>query len=273
MKTTKARTATLVVCVALLALLLGSLGAGLVAPLSSALQRLPALQSPPKTTETVEIETGEILVNTSFRGDYSFPVFPSNSSVLVGPVREVVFPVPDANVTIQRNALGSVPLLLETNSSGEAGSQLVVGNYTLTVSTPYAKSSAQVRIYQGLTTEADVLLSRLVDQAVFGDLSDEDSSGSVAPWQSVVLAVNASLATTSTADFLDIYYGTASTGLDQVHEAEVPVTMIASQVSGSGQSSLLWLTVRPSSFLSVQGVLDFALVDYISTTRIFVHGQ
>ena len=274
MKTTKARTATLVICVALLALLLGSLSTGLVSPLSSALQGLPSLHPSTKAQQTVTIEIGRILVNTSFLASISLSVFPLNSSLgEVAPARTVVIPIPNATVKVQRNALGSFPLQLETNSSGEAGSQLVAGNYTLTVSTPSFSTSAQVRIYQSLTTEADVLVSRLVNQAIFSDLSDEDSSGSVAPWQSINMAVLASSAPTETsAGFLDLYYGTASTGFVLNKVTEVPVTVTASQVSGSGASTLLWLTLHPESFLPVQSLVGLTLVTYSATTRIFVHG-
>jgi hypothetical protein len=274
LKTTKARTATLVICVALLALLLGSLSTGLVAPLSSALHGLPSLHPSTKAQQTVTIEIGRILVNTSLLASTSLLLFPSNSSLEEGaPARTVVIPIPNATVKIQRDALGSFPLQFETNSSGEVGSELVAGNYTLTISTPSFSTSAQVRVYQSLTTEADVLVSRLADQAIFSDLSDEDSSGSVAPWQSINLAVLASSAPTETsAGFLDLYYGTASTGIVLSQITEVPVTVTASQVSGSGDSSLVWFTLRPESFLPVQGLVDLTLVTYSATTRTFVHG-
>ena len=54
---------------------------------------------------------------------------------------------------------------------------------------------------------------------------------------------------------------------------DVPVTIIASQVRGSGSSSLLWLTMRPGTFLSLQGAAGFTIATYVATTRVVYYGN
>jgi hypothetical protein len=53
---------------------------------------------------------------------------------------------------------------------------------------------------------------------------------------------------------------------------QVPVTIVSSQVSGSGSSSLIWLTVHPGTFVPLQGATTLAVVTYTAITRITFHG-
>ena len=264
LKRTNARTAALIVCLGVLALLLGSVNAGLSAPLTQLEQGFPQIPSLAKASHTEAIETGAILVRASLY-DGALPVAP------VTPVT----PVANATVKILLEAQGVLPLLLETNSSGEAQAQIEVGNYTLTVSSPYFSALADVRVYPNVTTEADVSVTMMSDQVVFSDLSDGDSSGYVAPWQSITLAVDASQGMpNSSAYFLDLSHpqGVEAALGGPYRPVQVPVTIASSQVSGSGSSGLIWLTVHPGTFVPLQGATALALVTYTATTRITFHG-
>jgi hypothetical protein len=259
LKRTNARTAALIVCLGVLALLLGSVNAGLSAPLYQLEQGLPRIASLVVSTHTETIETGAILVNASlYEGALG------------------VSPVANATVKIVLDAQGFLPLLLETNSSGEAQAQIDIGNYTLTVSSQFFSSTSQVRVYENATTEADVAVRMISNQVLFADLSDVDSSGYVAPWQSIVVAVNASSRIANSSVFL-LYLSPPQgeallAGPDR--SGQVPVTVVASQVRGSGSSGLLWLTMHPGTFLPLQGGLTaFAVVTYTASTGITFHGR
>ena len=259
MKRANARTAALILCLGILALLLGSVNAGLSAPLFEIEQGLPHLPSLTGPPHKVSIETGAILVSASLY----------QSGLPVSPVA-------NATVKILLDEQGSLPLLLETNSSGEAQAQIEAGNYTLTVSTSFFGTLADVRVYPNVTTDADVAFSMVSDQALFSDLPDGDSSGYVAPWESIVLAVDASPGIpNSSAYFLDLYPSQQNPGVVQGHPylpVPYPVTIVASQVRGSGASGLLWLTLRPETFVPLQNATILSVVTYTATTRITLHG-
>ena len=254
MKKTGARAAALIACLALLAILLGSLSSEWAAPISQVVD-LPTVAPPATITRTQTIETGTILVR----------------ALLVTAGFHIALPISNASVKIQSDALGAVPIALETNSSGQAEWQGVAGNYTLTVSDPGFSSTAGVQVHGDLTTHADLTVNEFSDKAIFSDLSDEDSSGLVAPWQTVVLAVNATSAiTNSSAPFLGLFYEqfNPETPVVTGEEQLVPATIVSSQVSGTGDSSLLWLTMHPGSSITIQGIRSLALVTYSAVMRI-----
>jgi uncharacterized membrane protein len=178
-------------------------------------------------------------------------------------------------------------LELKTNSSGEAQASVAPGTYVVTVSGPLFSNTTRLEVYSNETTEADVIVSELSDQAAFADLSDQDSSGSVAPWQSIVVAVVASSAITNHSSyFLDLSYGpesvtgpltslsSPSSSLTSLgRQAQVPVTVVSSQTSTDLGESLLWLTVRPQTFLLLQGMQSLDLATYSATMRVISYGR
>ncbi len=122
-------------------------------------------------------------------------------------------PIQNATVVLLRQATGSLPLELGTNSSGEAVANLIAGNYSLTVHAPFFRTTVNVQVRENETTLVDLAVSKLSDQVVFSDLSDADSAGSVAPWQSITLAVTTSpRISNASSDFLDVFYGQAQSG-------------------------------------------------------------
>lgn len=259
--TKKARVATLVICLVLLASLLGALNTSLSAPFSQVAHKLPLPTSAETTTSTSGANRGKIVVNASLGID-GFPAVP----------------IPNATVVLLRDATGSLPLELGTNSSGEAESKLIAGDYTMTVHGSFFSTTLDVQVRENETTLADVAISKLSDQVVFSDLSDEDTADSVAPWQSITLAVTAASAiSNASSDFLDVVYSqtqnsNVSLGPSALHEDLFSVTMESSQVRGSGTSSLLWLTLLPVTFVPLQGMTSLTLVTFLTMTGITYHG-
>ncbi len=264
LNTSKARVASLVVCLVLLASLLGSLSGGLAPPLSKVVQQLPFL------TQTVTSTSGggnagKVLVNATLTIEGFRPV-----------------PIPNATVILIKESTGSTgsfPVETGTNSSGEAVEQLFPGNYSLKVFDQLFSTEVTVQVSKNVTTVDDLTVLKLSDQVVFSDLSDEDSAGSVAPWQSVTLAVTASTAVANGSNYyLDVVYyqsplnGSSPLGSYVEHEEVIGVTMESSQLSGAGQSSLLWLTLHPVTFVPLQNMTSLSLVTFDTVTRISYHG-
>lgn len=261
--TSKARAAGLIASLVLLSLLLGSLSANDSAPLSQVVRSLQYLkQSPPPPPPPPP--TGYIVVNAS--------VIRASSAAS---------PVADATVTIQSAEQDIAPLVLPTNSSGEVEVQEDVGNWSVAVSTQSFSYLALVEVSDKVTTVANFIFTEAADQTVYLDLSNADASGYVAPWQSVIMAVNDSSAVTNGSDyFIDAYnvmatttppgevYTSGAVGYGAFLVQEVPVTIVSSSVTGSGNSSLLWLTMHPAQFLYASGDLLYIVGTYVGSVRI-----
>jgi len=262
LKKSRARTASLVLGLALLTVLLSSLSSGLVAPLSEVAHLFPSSRPGSVVQPAKPPAPGFVVASASL-------VNGSGST-----------PIPNATVSVRVQASVNPALELKTNSSGEAEASVAPGAYVVTVSDPLFSNTTSLNVYSNATTEAQVTVSELADQASFADLSDEDSSGSVAPWQSIVVANKSSY-------FLDLSYGPESitgpltspssspssllTSLGR--QAQVPVTVVSSQTSAIGGAPLLWLTLRPQTFVLLQGMQSLDLATYSAATRVIYHGR
>jgi len=270
LKKSRARTASLVLGLALLTVLLSSLSSGLVAPLSEVAHLFPSSRPGSVVQPAKPPAPGFVVASASL-------VNGSGST-----------PIPNATVSVRVQASVNPALELKTNSSGEAEASVAPGAYVVTVSDPLFSNTTSLNVYSNATTEAQVTVSELADQASFADLSDEDSSGSVAPWQSIVVAVSASSAIANKSSyFLDLSYGPESitgpltspssspssllTSLGR--QAQVPVTVVSSQTSAIGGAPLLWLTLRPQTFVLLQGMQSLDLATYSAATRVIYHGR
>jgi hypothetical protein len=258
------RAAALVLSLILVASLLGTLSGGLAAPLSQLAQRLHPSSSPEAVVTASGADTGILLLRVS------------QELTGVNPI-----PIENATARIQRQVFGSYPLQVTTNSSGEAEWQLTTGNYSVSVSDALFRASADVQIRPNQTTLDDVTLTKVSDPILFADLSDGDSSGSVAPWQSIQAAVNGTTAIAPRGIyFVDALYGQSPVQSQAGQGSTAPfaqedvaaVSIQSTAVTGTGGTSLLWLTLRPQTFFPVEGATSLSLVTFSAVTRISYHG-
>jgi hypothetical protein len=260
----RVRVVALVVCLVLLASLLGAVSGGLTPPLSKAIQKLPFVTQTVTSTSGVS-DAGEIVIDASLGVPGFAPV-----------------PIPNATVNLipisTGFSSGKLPVDTETNASGIAEKQVLVGNYTLKVFDQIFSTSVGVEVLPNATTTDDLTVLKTSDQVVFSDLSDEDSAGSVAPWQSVTLAVSGSTPiSNSSAYYLDIVYeqfGGGPGGTVMRQEDVIGVAMESSQTFAYGNGSgLIWLTLRPVAFVPTSNMTSLSLVTFAAVTRISYHGH
>lgn len=253
----------LVVCLVLLASLLGALSGGLAPPLSRAIRSLPFVTQTVTTTSGTS-DAGMIVVNATLDLSGFNPVPISNATVDLIPISAGF-------------SSGKLTVDTETNASGIAEKQVLVGNYTLEVFNQVFSTSVGVQILPNATTTDNLTVLKSTDPVVFSDLSDEDSAGSVAPWQTVTLAVSGSTTiSNSSAYFLDAVYGQfgGPGGTVLIQEDVIGVTMESSHAFDYGNgTSLIWLTVHPVSFLPTEDMASLSLVTFSAVTRLTYNGH
>ncbi len=262
----RARTLALIVCLILLATLLAGLSAGL-APRGSniATQEVPSL--------------GTILVRAAAEQEINGYT--------------VAVPIAGANISIIRSATFVIPLVFQTNSSGEFEISLGTGPYVVTVSDSQFRNATSVLVHQNATTEVDATVTRHSYPSLFSDLTDTDSSGASAPWTYVYVAVNSSLNLPMNGSlFMDGTYGSpvvtlvSGEGANQTLEfgqpltgvattlggqSEVPVRVVSYSLDASPISNIIWLTLQPESFFSVSGLVSLALATYNTELQVTIH--
>jgi hypothetical protein len=198
LKSSRRRTALLLLVLALLGILLTTVSAGMTSPWFNLASDIPhsVPSSPPPPSS---VATGKLLVKVLMNA-------PGNGSV----------PISGAEVAVDSSDADSTPILLTyTNSSGEAQSTLAVGNYTLTVTGAYFGLSRDIPVVQSSMTVSSVNVNQSEGLPVFSDLPDADSSGFIAPWQPISMALNASAAKillSSESFYLDAFYSPGTTG-------------------------------------------------------------
>ncbi|MDA4136947.1 MAG: hypothetical protein OK449_08160 [Thaumarchaeota archaeon] len=267
MRSARGRTALLLVTLAALAIVLGTASTGLSSPLFGLSVTLPhpAPPAPPPTPIS-----GKLLVNVSLYGAGG------GASRVAG-----------ATVSIGSGVIGSPPQLLTTNSSGEAETSLYPGNYTLEVYNTEFSTFADIPLLASNTTVATVSVNKSETQPILSDLSDEDGSGFVGPWQQISIAVNSSsamLVLSSSVLFLDaVYSPTVTTN-------ELPVTVAAngvnlptvtnetravviSEPTNASAPGLLWFVVQPKHFISVTGLSDLTIASYTASMKVTIVGH
>jgi hypothetical protein len=262
MRSSRGRAALLLATLAVLAIALGTVSTGLSSPLFGLAVKLP--RPPPPSTPPPPPIAGKLLVEVSLYGT-------GNGTS----------PVANATVSIVSGVVGSPSMLLATNSSGEVEASLLAGDYTLEVYNTEFSTFADIHVVAYNTTVATVSASKSETQPVFSDLSDEDGSGYVGPWQQISVAVNSSsakLILSSNAFFLDAVYpptvasngGTFPPFLPNVTK-EVSAVVI-SEPTHTSAAGLFWFIVQPSSFISVTGLSDLTIATYTATMKVTIVG-
>jgi hypothetical protein len=261
----RARTLALVVCLLLLATLLAGLSAGLGA-------------SAVDTTVPKGPSLGTLLVRVGMNQRTN--------------ISSTTIPIAHANVSISSLFSGfHIPLVFQTNSSGEFEISFGTGAYALSVSGPQFQKGINVAVQANMTTEVDATVTRHSYPTLFSDLQDTDSSDSVAPWSYVSVAVSSSVGLPlNDSLFIDGSYGTfvtffsTSTGsgnltlgtgqtqfalaTTSVAQGEARALLISSNADSSSSSHLLWLTLQPESFLSLSGLVSVSLATYATELQV-----
>jgi hypothetical protein len=266
----RVRTLALVVCLLLLATILAGLSAG-----------LPPSAVHPTTVR--EPALGTLLV----KADMDQGTNNATSDA----------PIANASVSISRiGSLSLLPLVFRTNSSGEFTISFVTGDYSVSVSDSQFKKDASVVVQENMTTEVDVTVIRNSYPTLFSDLPDPDSSGSVAPWSYVYVAVSSSLGLPlNDSLFLDGAYGTyvyffssnatsTESGNLSLGSVQPQIALVATPASqaeeraalisssfDTSSSHLLWLTLQPESFLSLFGLVSLSLATYTTELQVTTH--
>jgi hypothetical protein len=253
MASTRGRTVALLSVLAILAVILGAITAGLSSPLfgfSLSLPRQSSAPSPPPPP------TGELLVKVLQYGA-------SNDSV----------PIAGANVSITLDPQSTNTVLKQTNSSGELSLFMLTGNYTVSVSNVDFQTTKVVPVISHNLTVAAVTVIESVDQPMFSDLSDQDASGFVAPWQPISMAINSSsaeVALRSNAFFLQASYSSSTTSRGSAgNQVRAVVLSEPSNVTGTGPE---WFTLQPTSSIRLNGLTDLAIATYSASMKVNVLG-
>lgn len=261
MRSSRGRAALLLATLLVLAIALGTVSTGLSSPLFGLAVKLP--RPPPPSTPPPAPIAGQLLVEVSLYGT-------GNGTS----------PVANATVSIVSGVLGSPSLLLATNSSGEAEASLLAGDYALKVYNTEFSTFADIHVVAYNTTIATVSASKSETQPVFSDLSDEDGSGYVGPWQQISVAVNSSsarLILSSDAFFLDSVYPLTAGVNGQAFVGGLNVTkevsaVIISEPTHTSSPGLFWFVVQPSSFISVTGLSDLTIATYTASMKVTIVG-
>jgi len=241
-----------------LAVLLGTVSTGLSSPLVGLSFNLPK-PSPP-TPPPLPVP-GELLVEAS--------VYQAANGTT---------PLEGATVSIGSGVVGVASLLTATNSSGEVEVSLLPGSYTIRVYNEGFTTFSDFSIVASKTTVANVSAVRMETQPVFSDLSDQDGSGFVGPWQQISLAVNSSsakLILSSSAIFLDAVYpgGSAGATLSQGNVTREVSAVVVSGPANPSAPGPLWFTLQPSKFISVTGLSGLAIATYSASIVVNILGS
>jgi hypothetical protein len=266
MRSARGRTALLLVTLAVLAIVLGTASTGLSSPLFGLTVNLPHPAPPAPPPAPI---SGQLLVNVSLYG-----------------ASGGASPVAGATVSVGSGVLGSPPQLLATNSSGEVETPRYPGNYTLEVYNTEFSTFAEIHILASTTTVATVSVNKSETQPVLTDLSDEDGSGFVGPWQQISIAVNSSsaeLILSSGTFFLDAVYTPATTtngspvtivanGVNLPTVTNETRAVVLSEPTNASSPGLLWFVVQPTRFISVTGLSDLTIASYTASIKVTIVG-
>ena len=266
----RARTLALVVCLLLLTTILAALSAGLGEnAVDTAVQKGSSL--------------GTLLVSVGMRQQTNITLSTT--------------PIADANVSISSLLSGiHVPLVFHTNSSGEFQISLGTGPYAVSVSDSQFLKGTNLTIRAKMTTEVDATVTRHSYPTLFSDLQDPDSSDSVAPWSYVSVAMSSSSEIPlNDSLFMDGTYGgpyvtvlppstesgnlTLGTGQTQLASSTSSAAhgetraMLISTYPDPSSSHVLWLTLQPSSFFSISGLVSLSLSTYLTELQVTTHAD
>jgi hypothetical protein len=254
MRSARGRAALLLVTLAVLAVVIGTVSSGLSSPLLGLALSSP---KPLRAATSAAPVPGLLLVRVSMYG--AGGVSPS-----FGLSEET--PVANATVSVGSGVPGSPSLLMSTNSSGEAEVKLLPGNYALEVSNTEFSAFKDVSVVGYGTTIATVTVNKSETKPVFSDMSDADGSGYVGPWQQISLAVNSSsakLILSSDDFFLDPAYSNQSA-------TSAVAAAIVSAPADPSASGLLWFIVRPASFIPVTGLSSLSIATYTASMKVII---
>jgi hypothetical protein len=265
MPNSRARTATLLLSLLLLAIILGTLTAGYATPVIGLAAKHPAAVT--TTFVSVNAPTGLLIVKAQLHGP-SISYLPDNDSVAIQ----------GANISIRgpssTSSWRSVP---PTNSSGEQALLLAPANYTVRVSDSFFATSADVTIRANSTAEVDVTVQYYQYASNLSLAADQDSSGYLSPSEPTTLVVNGSIGTAVANNFtffLEPQYDTnagISTRTAPPPSSDVPVTVLS--VSGRNASGVdtAWVRLEPKSPVSLAGLSSMSLVAYKPTTKVLTY--
>ena len=210
---------------------------------------------------------GRILVRTSMNGGGLL------SSV----------PLSGVNVTIRgaSSPIAIVAFPFHTNSSGAFELPLDPGAYYIAITDPRFRISTSVSIFPRETTEADVSVTKELHQATFYEVVDQDSSGWLAPWNTMTVVTDSSLRQVNKTVplFLDAVaqvftYHWVNGGVKSVVLLTVPLHPEETQVTVLGvdqRNSAIWLTLRSRGFVDISGNQNFELATYGSGLRVYTY--
>jgi hypothetical protein len=180
-------------------------------------------------------------------------------------------PVAGANVSITLYPQSTGTVLKQTNSSGELSLSMLTGNYTVSVSNIDFETTKVVPIITHNVTVADVTVTESVAQPMFSDLSDQDASGFVSPWEPISMAINSSsaeVALKSNAFFLQASYSSASLA-SAGSQVRAVVLSEPSNVTGTGPE---WFTLQPTSSIRLNDLTDLVIATYSASMKVTVFG-
>ena len=198
-------------------------------------------------------------------------------------------PIPGVNVSVaNQNNPGSSGAPLRTNESGELQITLAPANYSVSVSSLEFTGSALAAVYAKHTTDVDAFVNKTSYPVLSVSLSDQESSGYQDLWTPFRVSLNASLAASSTLFtpdgrvFVDPTYRptltdySSNTGVTFGHfgvetTAQVPATIVASDLVGSGSGAVQWLTLMPDGLLRITGLFSVTLATYNARLQVIVN--
>lgn len=206
-------------------------------------------------------------------------------------------PVEGVNVTVSQPLSSLIIDARQTNSSGEVTMMLQPGQYSVSLASSQFDDSRVVEVNESSTTWLSAIVAKHSYPAIFADLPDPESSGSVAPWSYVSIAV-ASTPEVPLNDslFIDTSASGNTTGITIVGTNdspptpltlganasqtvtftaaptldETPVKAVSSSMQTFDGSTVQWLTVQPEDFVQLSTEPTVSLVTYSVTLEVAI---
>ena len=239
----------------------------------------------PVTTKTVQAvqASGTLLVKVLLLGSYTQQGLLESS---------VDTPIPGVNVSVTNpNNPASSGAPLRTNQSGELQIPLAPANYSVSVSNLEFRGTTLAAVYSKRTTDVDAFVNRTSYPVSSVSLSDRDSSGYQDLWAPLRVSLNASTTASSSvfepdgrvfieptyrpflADYSSntgVIFGYKVTGGTSLPQ-EVPATIVASDLVGSGAGAVQWLTLMPGGLLQITWLFSVSLATYNARFQVIVN--
>jgi hypothetical protein len=192
----------------------------------------------------------------------------------------------NVSVTDQDNPKSSgAPL--STNESGELQITLTPAQYSVSVSNLEFRGSALAAVYAKHTTDVDAFVNRTSYPVLSASLSDQESSGYQDLWAQLRVSLNTSMAASTVFApdgrvFVDPTYRpsltdySSNTGIIVGYSgvetsAQVPATIVASDLVGSGRGAVQWLTLMPDGLLQITGLFSVTLATYNARLQVIAN--